>query len=96
MIPLGCSSKGGGSDSRKDAKDMLIMCLTTITQTLTCVVSCEGLNLTQSFLGHVMSKNCQYVTNDSKVCVGLTIVSITKTQFILSEIITWTKKGVKD
>ncbi len=83
MIPLGCSSKGGGSDSKKDVRDMLILCLTTITQTLTCVVSCEGLNLTQSLLGHVMFKCCQYVTDDSKVCVGLTIVSTTKTQFIL-------------
>ncbi len=51
MIPLGCSSKGGGSDSRKDDKDLLILCLITMTQTLTFVVSCEGLNLTQSFLG---------------------------------------------
>ncbi len=51
MTPLGCSSKGGGSDSRKDVKDMLILCLTIMTRTLTFVVSCEGLNLTQSFLG---------------------------------------------
>ncbi len=51
MTPLGCSSKGGGSDSRKDVNDMLILCLATMTQILTFVVSFEGLNLTQSFLG---------------------------------------------
>jgi hypothetical protein len=42
-----------------------------------------------------MSKCCQYVNDDSKVCVGLTIISITEAQFILSKNITWTKKGVK-
>jgi len=51
VTPLRCSSKGGGSDSKKDVKDMLILCLTTMIQTLIFVVSCGGLNLTQSFLG---------------------------------------------
>jgi hypothetical protein len=42
-----------------------------------------------------MSKCCQYVISDLKVCVCLTIISIMKTQFILSKKLTWTKKGVK-
>jgi hypothetical protein len=42
-----------------------------------------------------MSKCYQYVIGDLKVCVCLTIISITKTQIILSKTITWTKKGVK-
>ncbi len=42
-----------------------------------------------------MSKCCQYVISDLKVCVCLTIISIMKAQFILSKTITWTKKGVK-
>jgi hypothetical protein len=40
-----------------------------------------------------MSKCCQYVTGDLKVCVCLTIISIMEAQFILSKVITWTKKG---
>jgi hypothetical protein len=32
--------------------------------------------------GHVMSKTCQYVTNDDKVSMGLTLVNVKKIQAI--------------
>jgi hypothetical protein len=44
--------------------------LSTITQALTSIVSCEGLGaqpLVESYWGHAMFKCCQYVINDSKV-----------------------------
>jgi len=43
-----------------------------------------------------MSECCQYVTNDFKVCVNLTIISIIKeAQYVLQKTITWTKKSGK-
>jgi hypothetical protein len=54
--------------------------ISTMTQALTFVVSCEKLGLAHlsvgSFCGHVMYKFCQHATNDSKIYVGLTIISI--------------------
>jgi hypothetical protein len=52
--------------------------LSTMTIALTSIVSCEVLGLTTPFVGacwgHAMSKCCQYATDDSKVCVGLTFI----------------------
>jgi hypothetical protein len=44
---------------------------------------------------HVMSECCQYVTNDSTVCVYLTIISIKEAQYVLQKTIAWTKKSGK-
>jgi hypothetical protein len=48
-----------------------------MTQTLTYVVSCEGLGLAQPFVescwGYVMFKCHQYATHDSKVSINLNI-----------------------
>ncbi len=54
-----------------------------MTSTLTWyVVSCEVLGLLAPFVmacwGHVMSKCCQYAIDESKVCVGLPLISIFK------------------
>jgi len=50
-------------------------------------VSCEVLWLTTPFVGacwgHAMSKCCQYATDDYKICVGLTSISIKEAQSIL-------------
>jgi hypothetical protein len=42
-----------------------------------------------------MSKCCQYATDDSKIYVGLTSISIEEAQSILHKTITWTKKNGK-
>jgi len=61
--------------------------LSTKTNVLTTIISCEVLGLTTPFVGacwgHAISKCCQYATNDSKVYVGLTSISIKETQSIL-------------
>ncbi len=58
-----------------------------MTIALTFVVSSKVLGLveplTWSCWGHVMSKSCQYATNDSKVFIGLTLISIKECQSIL-------------
>jgi len=50
--------------------------INTMTSALTFVVSCELLRLTMPFRGscwgHAIYKCCQYVTNDTKVFIGLT------------------------
>jgi hypothetical protein len=57
-----------------------------MTTTLIYVVSCEVVGLAILFVGtqwgHVMSKCCQHDTNDFKVCVNLTFISIKETQTI--------------
>jgi hypothetical protein len=74
--------------------------ISTKTTILISIISCEVLGLTTPFVGacwgHAMSKCCQYATNDSKVCVGLTSISIKEAQSILENTITWTKKSGKE
>jgi hypothetical protein len=59
----------------------------TMTIVLTFVVSYEVLGLVEplarSCWGHAMSKSCQYATDDSKVFIGLTLISIKECQSIL-------------
>ncbi len=54
--------------------------LNTLITTLTNIVYCVPLQLPQPYAtichGHAMSKCCQYVTNDLKVCGGMQKVSI--------------------
>jgi hypothetical protein len=45
--------------------------------------------------GHVMSKICEYGTNDDKVSIKLTFVSVKDSQVALQKIITWTKNSAK-
>jgi hypothetical protein len=45
--------------------------------------------------GHVMSKACQYATNDNKISIGLRNVSVKEAQSGLQKTITWTKKSRK-
>jgi hypothetical protein len=45
--------------------------------------------------GHVMSKVCQYGTNDGQVSMGLTLVILKEIQISLHKTITWTKNSRK-
>lgn len=69
--------------------------LQTMAGALRSIVSCSPLELTFVFegtcFGHVMSKACQYATNDAKVCICLREVSVKEAHVVL-QIITWTKK----
>jgi hypothetical protein len=70
--------------------------LSTMTQALTFIVSCEKLGLAHPFVGscwgHDMFKCCQYAINDSKV--GLITIS-TRVTSLLQKTITCTKKSGK-
>jgi hypothetical protein len=60
--------------------------LLTMTSTLTSLVYCEVLKLLAplGLLGaHAMSKCCKYATNDSKIYVGFTSISIKERGFEL-------------
>jgi hypothetical protein len=59
--------------------------LSTLTTAFTSIISCVPLLLLQPYVanccyGHAMSKCCQYVINDLKMCVGMKEVSIKETQ----------------
>ncbi len=70
--------------------------LTTMATTLQSIVECEPLKLVKVYegtcFGHVMSKACQYATNDEKIFVGLKNVNVKDAHVALQKIITWTKK----
>jgi hypothetical protein len=61
--------------------------LISFTTTLTCVVSCEPLQLLQLFasfrFGHVMSKACQYATNETKAGVGMKEINLKDVQVVI-------------
>ncbi len=67
--------------------------------TLHSIIDCGPLNILKAYegrcFGHVMSKACQYVTNDEKVFVWLINISVKKTQSGLQKNISWTKKSRK-
>jgi hypothetical protein len=71
--------------------------LPTMIIALVFVVFYEVLGLVEPFTrncwGHAMSKCCQYATYDTKVFVGLMLISIKECQFILLKTTTWTKKS---
>ncbi len=52
-------------------------------------MSCAPLQLSSPLngtcFGHVMSKACQYATNDSKVRVGMKNVSLAKAEYVLQK-----------
>jgi hypothetical protein len=68
--------------------------LDTFAFTFASVVFCAPLQLVAPFsgnhFGHVMSKACQYVTNDIKIGVGMN-ERVAKAQSALQKTITWTK-----
>jgi hypothetical protein len=52
----------------------------------------------KELLGHVMFKCCQYAIDDTKVCVGLTLIFIKTCKFVFQKTIAWpikTRKGAK-
>lgn len=63
------------------------------------VFSCESLQLDTPFIGtcfgHVMSKTCQYFTNDVKLCVGIKEMALKNVQQTIWKTITSTKKSQK-
>jgi hypothetical protein len=65
--------------------------LGTMVTTLRSIIDCETFKLLRVYQGtcfqHVMSKTCQYVTNDDKVLVGLSLVSVKDVQTSLQKII---------
>jgi hypothetical protein len=67
---------------KTEGSNLTIMTIASIS-----IVSYKVLGLTTPFTrscwGHAMSKCCQYAIDDTKVCVGLTIISIKEYQSIL-------------
>ncbi len=70
--------------------------LGTMATTLRSFIDCELFKLLWVYegtcFGHVMSKTCQYVTNDVKVLVGLSLVSVKDIQTSLQKRVIWTKQ----
>ncbi len=70
--------------------------LMSMVTTLCSIVDCHLLKLQQVYegmcFGHIMSKTCQYATNDEKVTTSLKRVNVKATQRNLQKTITWTKK----
>ena len=58
--------------------------LRTLASALTSVVTCKPLALLQPYPGvcftHIMSKKCQYSTDDAKHCIGMKKASIKEAQ----------------
>jgi len=63
------------------------------------IVDYELLNLQRVYegtcFGCMLFKACQYATNDDKVSMGLSQVSVKDAQTCLQKKITWTKKSRK-
>jgi hypothetical protein len=70
--------------------------LGTMGTTLRSIIDCELLKFLWVYEGicfvHVMFKACQYVMNDDKVLVGLSLVNVKDVQTSLQKKVTWTKK----
>jgi len=66
--------------------------LNSLTIAFTFVVSCEPLQLFQSFasfcIGHVMSKACQYATNEVNVGANMKKVNLKDVQVVFQKTIT--------
>ena len=71
--------------------------LATLERAMQLTVSCDILGLAKPFssacFGHIMSKVCQYATNDEQMCKGMKEVSLKNAQKSLQSCITWTKKS---
>lgn len=65
--------------------------------TLWSIIDCELLKLLQLYegisFGHVMFKPCQYATNDNKVSMGCTPMTMKNAQIDLQKIIIETKEN---
>ena len=73
--------------------------MTTLECALQLTDSCDVLDIDQPYaracFGHVMSKACQYATDDEKVCREMIELSLSSAQSALQLCITWTKKSGK-
>ena len=73
--------------------------LAKLKRALQLTISCDILGLAKPYssacFGHIMSKVCQYATNDEKICKGMKEVSLKNAQKSLQSCITWTKKSGK-
>ena len=73
--------------------------LSTMTQALKTVVTCEALEVVELFegvcFGHAMNKACQYATTDDKVWEGLQPASIKSAQSAIRACIAWPKNSGK-
>ena len=71
--------------------------LATLAAVLNFVVTCKPLGMIMPYdntcFGHAISKACQYVTMDEKVCGGMLEVRISKAQATLQKTTTWTNKS---
>lgn len=70
--------------------------LTSMATTLHYTINSQSLKLQRVYegfcFGRVMSKACQYATNDNKVAASLKHVNVKNVQTSLQKTITWTKK----
>ncbi len=66
--------------------------------TLHSIVDCLKLQLIykRTCFGHIMSKACQYATNDEKVIASLNTIYVKATQGNLQKTITWTKNQERE
>jgi len=73
--------------------------LSIMATTLHSIIDYEPLNILRVYegtcFGHVMSRDCQYATNDENVFVRLRNVSVKKVQSGLQKTISWTKRFEK-
>jgi len=73
--------------------------LSIVVVALLSIIDCEPFKFLWVYegtcFGHVMSKVCQYVMNDDKVLMSLTLASVKDAQTSLQKVITWTKKSRK-
>jgi hypothetical protein len=62
---------------------------------LSSIISCSNLAILEPFdglcLGHALSKVCQYVISNDKMCIGLPYTSINVVQGAIRKCITWPK-----
>lgn len=84
--------------------DKVILCvknegsnLKTLALALTSIVTCKFVALLQPYprmcFGHIISKTCQYSTDDTRTCIGTKKISIEEAQTNFQNTITWIKKS---
>jgi hypothetical protein len=73
--------------------------LATLNSSLSNAISCGVLQLERSCsgvcFGHLMSKVCQYATNEDVVCQGMKEISLKEAQSTFQKTIMWMKKSSK-
>jgi hypothetical protein len=73
--------------------------LSTLTNVLKHIVTCEELGMHAPFegvcFGHALSKACQYATSNDKVSYGLQPMNIKTTRSLIQSCIIWPKQSNK-